>query len=97
MDTPVDATGPPPVPRVRRRRPLNPRAVGVLVVVAAVVVFVVQNSQTVTVRFWFVTSHVRLIWIIAACLVVAGVSGFVVGRRVRRRRRHRPAPDSRRT
>ena len=89
-DTPGDADGPQKAPSVRRR-PLNPRAVGVVVVIAAVVVFVVQNSQTVTVRFWFVTGHVRLIWIIVVCLVVAGAGGFVGGRRVRRRRRRRPA------
>jgi uncharacterized integral membrane protein len=60
--------------------------------VAAVVVFVVQNSQRVTVRFWFVTGHARLIWVIVVCLAVAGAAGYTVGRRGRRRRRrHRHA------
>jgi uncharacterized integral membrane protein len=57
--------------------------------VAAVVVLVVQNSQRVRLRFWFVTGHVRLIWVIVVCLVVAGAAGYVVGRRGRRRRRRR--------
>ncbi len=91
VDSPADAAGPQQAPRVRRRRPLNPRAVGAVVVAAVVVVFVIQNSQTVAVRFWFVTGHVRLIWLIVVCLMVAGAGGFVLGRRVRRRQRRRAA------
>jgi uncharacterized integral membrane protein len=66
-----------------------------LAVVAALVAFVVQNSQRVTVRFWFVTGHVRLIWVIVVCAVGAGAVGFVLGHRGRRRRRRRrrPGPD----
>ena len=78
-------------------RGLNPRAVralGVVVLAAVVVVFVVQNSQPVAVRLWFVTGHVRLIWVIVVCLAVAGAFGFVVGRRGRRRRRRHRGTDS---
>jgi uncharacterized integral membrane protein len=65
-----------------------------VVVAGAVVVLVVQNSQRVTIRFWFITGHVRLIWVIVVCLVVAGAVGFVAGRRGRRRRRRRrPSSD----
>jgi uncharacterized integral membrane protein len=78
----------------RRRDPRRARAIGALIVAAAVVVLVVQNSQRVTVRFWFFTSHVRLIWVIVVCLAVAGGFGFLVGRRGRRRgRRRRSASD----
>jgi uncharacterized integral membrane protein len=79
-----------------RRRGPNPRLarlVGLLILIAIVVVLVVQNSQRVTLRFWFITTHVRLIWVIVVCLVVAGALGFVVGRRSRRRRRRRDSSD----
>jgi len=67
-----------------------------LVIVGALVVVVVQNSQPVTLRFWFITGRVRLIWVIVTCLVIAGAIGYVAGRRGLRgrrgrRRRHRPA------
>jgi uncharacterized integral membrane protein len=87
VDAPVAPSGQPGPARRRRGHPA--RAVGVLAVVAVIVVFVVQNSQRVTVRLWFVTGHVRLIWLIAGCLVVAGVLGFLLGRGGRRRTRRR--------
>jgi uncharacterized integral membrane protein len=62
------------------------RLVGILIVLAAVVSFVVQNDQSVTVKFWFVTSHIHLVWLIIVCLVVGAV-GEVGLRRVYRRRR----------
>ena len=65
----------------RRRNPQGARVLAALAVAGAVVVLVVQNSQPVTVRFWFFTGHVRLIWVIVVCLVVAGTFGFLVGRR----------------
>jgi uncharacterized integral membrane protein len=90
----VDSPGDVPVRPdhdTRRRRRL--RALGALAVVVVAVVFVVQNSQRVTVRLWFVTGHVRLIWLIVACLVVAGVFGFALGRGRRRRAGRRPRAD----
>jgi len=73
----------------RRRRGLG-RVVALLVVMAAVAVFVVQNSQAVVVRFWFVTSRPRLIWVILACLAVGVVMGVLLARSrgKARRRRH---------
>lgn len=80
-------------PSSRRRNLRAARSLGVLALVAVVVVFVIQNSQRVTVRFWFVTGHAPLIWVIVVCLAGAAAFGFVVGRRSRRRRGRRGATD----
>jgi uncharacterized integral membrane protein len=55
-------------PSSRRRNRRAARSLGVLILVAIVAVFVIQNSQRVTVRFWFVTGHAPLIWVIIVCL-----------------------------
>jgi len=92
VDSPLDAGA----GQTSSRRRLNPRAIrslGVLVLVGALVVLVVQNSQRVTIRFWFITGHVRFIWVVLFCLVVAGALGYVVGRRGRRRRRRRSSSN----
>ncbi len=91
VDSPT-GPGPQPPPSGRRLDPRAVRTLGALVVVAALVVLVVQNSQRVTIRFWFVSAHVRLIWVIVVCLVASGAVGYLAGRRGRRRRRRR-APD----
>jgi uncharacterized integral membrane protein len=75
----------------RRRGPVGARAVVALVLAAAVVVVVFQNSQRVTLRFWFITGHVRLIWVMAVCLVIGGALGLLLSGRGRRRRRRRRA------
>ena len=57
---------------------------------ALVVAFVIQNSQLVTVHFWFFTHKAHLIWVVLACLAAGTVLGYLVGfpeRRSRRRRR----------
>jgi len=75
---------------LRRRRRRAIRGVLVLAVVVLVVAFVVQNSQLVTVHFWFFTHKVHLIWLVLACLVAGTVLGYMLGvpeRRAMRRRR----------
>jgi len=62
-----------------------------LVLVGGAVVLVVQNSQQVTLRFWFISGHVRLIWVIAVSLVIGGALGLLLSGRGRRRRRRRRA------
>lgn len=62
------------------------RIVGVVALVVVSVSFVVENAQPVKVRFWFVTSHPRLIYVVVACLVAGIVLGLVLGSQVRRRR-----------
>ena len=66
---------------LKRRRRLTSRVVGGLVLVVAVVSFVVENSQSVRVRFWFWSGHPPLIWVILACLAVGVVMGMLVSRR----------------
>jgi uncharacterized integral membrane protein len=65
------------------------RLVGILAVLAVVISFVVQNDQTVTVKFWFVTGHIHLIWLIIVCLVVGAVGALGIRRMYRRRREQR--------
>ncbi len=63
----------------RRRRRRAVRGIGVLLVVAAAVTFVVQNDKSVPVHFWFFTGHPRVIWVVLISLVV----GLVIGLRAR--------------
>ncbi|MGH9016572.1 MAG: LapA family protein [Acidimicrobiales bacterium] len=65
------------------------RLVVLALVVAALVILIVQNAQKVSVRFLFFTGHLRLIWVILICVVLAGAVGYVSGARGTRRRRRR--------
>lgn len=72
----------------RRRRAI--RGLFVVVVVVLMVAFVIQNSQRVTVHFWFFTHKARLIWVVLSCLAAGIVFGYVAGipgRRAMRRRK----------
>jgi len=74
--------------RWRRRRAL--RGLFYLAIVVIVFAFVIENSQRVTVHFWFFTHKARLIWVVLACLAAGTVLGYLLGvpeRRARRRRR----------
>lgn len=72
--------------RVDRRRLSNPaRVVVILVVLAAVISFIVQNNQSVKVHFWFVTGHVRLLSVAVVSLIVGAVAEAVVRRVIRLR------------
>jgi len=76
---------------LRRRRRRAIRGVLALASVVIVVAFVIQNSQLVTVHFWFFTSKAHLIWIVVTCLVVGIAIGYILGvperRKMRRRRK----------
>ena len=90
--------GPEELEHQKRRRRRMARALGFVVLIAVVAVFVAQNSQKVRVRFWFVTGHPPLIWVILACLAVGVVMGLLVARsrvRTRRRRREERQPEAR--
>ncbi|HXQ58738.1 MAG TPA: LapA family protein [Acidimicrobiales bacterium] len=87
-ETPGAGVGP---ERPVRGNRVGARAVVGLVLVGGAVVLVVQNSQQVTLRFWFISGHVRLIWVIAVSLVIGGALGLLLSGRGRRRRRRRRA------
>lgn len=65
-----------------------------MVVLAAMVVFVFENSKPVAVRFLFLHFHPQVYWLILGALVVGLVAGFVAGHPARRkhRRARRAAP-----
>jgi uncharacterized integral membrane protein len=74
--------------RRRRRRAL--RGLVYMALIGLVVAFVIQNSQLVTVHFWFFTHKAHLIWVVLACLAAGTILGYLLGvpeRRARRRRR----------
>lgn len=62
-----------------RRRRLIRTAVAAAVLVL-LVAFIVQNSQSVKVHFWFWTANPELIWVILGCLVIGGVIGYFIAR-----------------
>jgi uncharacterized integral membrane protein len=76
---------------LRRRRRRAIRGILAVFLIVVVVSFVIQNSQRVTVHFWFFTHKARLIWVVLACLVAGMVFGYLRGvperRKIRRRRK----------
>ncbi len=81
-------TSPQPVaPRPPRRQSLRlARTVAGLVVLAAAISFVVQNTRRVPVRLWWYTGHPELVWVAVGSLVIGAAVGLAVGRAGRRRR-----------
>ncbi|MHB8439250.1 MAG: LapA family protein [Acidimicrobiales bacterium] len=79
----------------RSARQNRTRALGGVVLLAVVVAFVVDNSQTAAVHFWFFTGHPRLVYLMALCLVAGAVLGLW-GARLWRRRKIRRAERRRR-
>jgi uncharacterized integral membrane protein len=62
--------------------------VGVLVLaVILLIIFIVQNSDSVSVSFVFFSARISLIWVIFLSAVAGAVIALVVGRLVRRRLR----------
>ena len=76
---------------LRRRRRRAIRGLLVLALIVLVFAFVIQNSQLVTVHFWFFTHKAHLIWVVLTCLVAGIVFGYLLGvperRKMRRRRK----------
>ena len=71
------------------------RLVGLVALAGVVAAFVVQNSQNVSVHFWFFSKHEPLIFVVIGCLLIGGLVGYVAGRRrgarkVRRALLHKP-------
>src|SRR5258708_31350843 len=59
-------------------------AVAALVLVL-LIVFVIRNSQRVSVDFIITKGHFRLIWVIVICSILGGVVGYLLGRPSRAR------------
>ena len=78
-----------PAPSVKEKRDVGEiaRLVGLAVVVALLIAFIVENSGEVTVHFVFFTAHVSLIW----ALILAAVLGALADRLVPAYRRRRKA------
>ncbi len=81
---------------MRRRRRRAARGIATIVLIVLVVAFVIQNSQLVTVHFWFVTHKAHLIWVVLACLVAGIVVGYILGVPERRKMRRRRKAEKRR-
>jgi uncharacterized integral membrane protein len=81
----------------RHSRRLAGKGLAYLVLTALVVVFVIQNLQSVRVHFLFFSGRAGLIWVILACLVAGAVLGSILrGRATRARRLRREERDIRR-
>jgi uncharacterized integral membrane protein len=82
-------------PVEKKRRSLSKvqlfRLVGLVALAAVVAVFVFQNSQTVSVHFWFIDRHPPLIFVVLGCLLMGLLVGYVSGLRrgVRKARKRR--------
>ena len=83
------------IPRRRKdRRPLEewqPRRwailIGLAVLLAYAIAFVVENSKRVSVHFVLATAHVSLIWVMLLCLAIGVLGGVLLSQLHRRRRR----------
>jgi uncharacterized integral membrane protein len=62
------------------------KAIVAALVLLALVLFVVRNSQKVSVDFIVTKGHFRLIWVIVICSILGGLVGFLLGRPTRLRR-----------
>jgi uncharacterized integral membrane protein len=69
------------------------KAVAAAVLLLVLVVFVLRNSQRVSVDFIVTTGHPRLIFVFLVCIILGGVIGFLLGKPVRARR-HRSSAGS---
>jgi uncharacterized integral membrane protein len=84
------------IPRRRRkdRRPLEewqPRlwaiVIGLALLLAYSIAFVVENSKRVSVHFVLATARVSLIWLMLLCLGIGLAGGVLLSQLYRRRRR----------
>jgi uncharacterized integral membrane protein len=65
------------------------KAILAALVLMLLVVFVIRNSQRVSVDFILTKGHFRLIWVIVICSILGGIVGYLLGRPVRGRRGRR--------
>jgi uncharacterized integral membrane protein len=60
-----------------------------LIIAVILIVFILTNSQAVTVNFVFVKRKPPLIWVMFGCAVLGGILGYLVGRPGKQIRFHR--------
>jgi len=60
------------------------KAIVAALVIVVLIVFVIRNSQRVSVDFILTKGHFRLIWVIVICSILGGVAGYALGRPPRR-------------
>src|SRR5438445_3258208 len=65
------------------------KAIVAALVLVLLIVFVIRNSQRVSVDFILTKGHFRLIWVIVICSILGGVVGYVLGRPPKRARHQR--------
>jgi uncharacterized integral membrane protein len=87
-----------PEPKRRGRKLQVLRLVGLLALCGFVADFIVENSQNVSVKLWFVTEHQPLIFVVIGCLLFGALVGYISGRRrgeswLRRRLRKKVQPE----
>jgi len=70
---------------------LYARVVAVVVLVAYVIAFVLENHKAVSVHFVLAKAHVSLVWLILLSLLLGFVGGILISQLERRRRRRRAA------
>jgi uncharacterized integral membrane protein len=76
----------PPAPRESKR---GAKAIVAALVLVLLIVFVIRNSQRVSVDFIVTQGHFRLIWVIVICSILGGVVGYLLGRPPKRARHQR--------
>jgi uncharacterized integral membrane protein len=65
------------------------RLLVLVLLVAYVIAFVIENKKSVNLHFVFATASVSLVWLILLSLVIGLVGGILLAQLERRRRRNR--------
>ena len=88
----IPAPGSPVGPSAPRESKRGAKAIVAALVLVLLIVFVIRNSQRVSVDFIVTQGHFRLIWVIVICSILGGVVGYLLGRPTKRARaRHHPS------
>jgi uncharacterized integral membrane protein len=88
IPAPGSTAGPSASPHSKR----GAKAIVAALVLVLLIVFVIRNSQRVSVDFIVTKGHFRLIWVIVICSILGGIVGYLLGRPPRARH-HRSDGD----
>ena len=72
------------------------RAVVGLVALGFAIALVVQNSQPIAIRLWFVNVHIHLVWLLLVSALCGAIAAIVIRRTIRQRLQSRLHTRSRR-